>query len=68
MPSTMPRRSTRIALEALPASFREDVERHLAWAACRDPFAIDARSRPVAKRSIDLRRGQILTAEHQAEL
>jgi integrase len=51
-----------VPLEALPASFREDLEAHLAWAACQDPFAPEARSRPLAPNSIRLRREQVRTA------
>jgi integrase len=52
----------RLSWNDLPKSFRSDAERHLAWAAGSDPFAADARPKPLAARSVRLRREQILTA------
>ena len=46
----------------LPESFRDDVEAYLAWCACTDPFATDARARPLAPMTLTLRRTQIHTA------
>jgi integrase len=46
----------RVPWSALPQSFRSDVDAHLAWAAGTDPFDPDARPRPLAPRSIVLRR------------
>jgi integrase len=62
MPPSHRRPPTRIQLAAMPASFRDDLDRHLAWAACQDPFAPDARSRPLSPRSVCLRREHVLTA------
>jgi len=61
LPPSHRRPPTRIQLAAMPASFRDDLETHLAWAACQDPFAPDARSRPLSPRSICLRREHVLT-------
>lgn len=55
-------RPTRIAWNSLPSSFRADVESHLAWAAGADMFAADARPRPLAPRSVVLRRNFIHSA------
>ena len=52
----------RVSLEDMPASFRADVEQHLAWAACTDVFAFEARNRHLAPSTIKLRRDQMLTA------
>jgi hypothetical protein len=38
----------RVDWALLTESFRQDVEDCLAWSACTDPFAADARSRPLA--------------------
>jgi integrase len=46
----------------LPASFRSDVDDHLAWAAGEDPFAPDPRSRPLSAGSVRLRRQYIQSA------
>jgi integrase len=52
----------RIEWSLLPESFRKDLEECLAWCADTDPFAADARSRPLAPGSINLRRIQIHAA------
>jgi hypothetical protein len=46
----------------LTSSFQEDVEGHLAWCGGTDVFAADARSRPLAPRTLKLRRNQIHAA------
>jgi integrase len=52
----------RIDWTRLPRAFRQDVEDHLSWCAVCDPFAADARVRPLAPRSVRLRRDQIHAA------
>ena len=52
----------RIAWALLPESFRDDAEAHLAWCTCTDPFAVDARDRPLATSSVTLRRAEIHAA------
>lgn len=52
----------RVPLQNLPESFRADVESHLAWAAGEDPFVRDPRPRPLAPRSVRLRRQFIQSA------
>lgn len=52
----------RIAWELLPGSFRTDVDSYLAWCGVTDPFAPDARSRPLAPRTLRLLRNQIHAA------
>jgi integrase len=52
----------RIDWQMLSDQFREEVERHLAWCRVSDPFASDARSRPLAARTLRLRRDQIHAA------
>jgi integrase len=52
----------RLPWSTLPESFRSDVDAHLAWAAGTDPFDPDARPRPLAPRSITLRRTYIHAA------
>jgi integrase len=52
----------RVDWSVLPESFREDVEKCLAWCASTDPFAADARSRPLAPASVNLRRLHIHAA------
>jgi integrase len=63
-PVTVPsyRSPKRIDLTRLPQAFRQEVEIHLSWCAVRDPFAADARPRPLAPRSLRLRRDQIHAA------
>jgi len=52
----------RVDWALVPESFRDDVEAYLAWCACTDPFAVDARARPLAPASLRLRRAQIHAA------
>jgi integrase len=46
----------------LPPSFREDTDKYLDWCGGSDPFAADARSRPLATTTLRLTRQQIHTA------
>jgi integrase len=52
----------RIAWELLSATFRKDVEDYLSWCSNADPFAADARIRPLAPGTLRLRRDQIRAA------
>lgn len=52
----------RIDLALLPKSFRDDVEAYCAWCACTDPFAVEARPRPLAPGTLRLRRAEIHAA------
>jgi integrase len=52
----------RIDWVLLPECFRKDMEDCLAWCANTDPFAVDARSRPLAPATIKLRRDQLHAA------
>jgi len=52
----------RIDWSLLPDSFTQGLEDYLAWCANTDPFAADARSRPLAPATVRLRRDQIHTA------
>jgi integrase len=52
----------RIDWALLPAAFSQDVDAHLSWCAICDPFVADARVRPLAPRSVRLRRDQIHAA------
>jgi integrase len=52
----------RIDWTRFPKSFRQDVDAHLSWCGVCDPFAADARPRPLAPRSLRLRRDQIHAA------
>jgi integrase len=52
----------RIAWDSLSASFRKDVDSYLGWCAVSDPFAPDARMRPLAPRTLRLVRDQIHAA------
>jgi integrase len=54
--------SRRVDWELLPGRFRHSVDEHLAWCSGSDVFAADARSRPLAVRTLKLRRGQIHAA------
>jgi hypothetical protein len=49
----------RVDLSLLPASFIEDRDSYLSWCAATDPFAVDARPRPLAARTLKLSRDQI---------
>jgi integrase len=63
-PVTVPayRLPKRIDWRLLSDAFRQDVDRHLTWCSACDPFAADARPRPLAPRSVRLRRDQIHAA------
>jgi integrase len=52
----------RVAWDVLTEAFRSDVELYLSWCAVSDPFAVDARPRPLAPRTLRLRRDQIHAA------
>jgi len=52
----------RIKESLLPASFIEDGNNYLVWCAVSDPFAADARNRPLAPRTLKLTKNQILAA------
>jgi integrase len=52
----------RVDWELLPGRFRRSVDEHLAWCSGSDVFAADARPRPLAARTLKLRRGQIHAA------
>lgn len=52
----------RIAWALLSDDFRRDVEAHMSWCTVSDPFAADARPRPLAPRSLQLRRDHIHAA------
>jgi integrase len=52
----------RVELSLLPHSFMEDRDRYLTWCAVTDPFAADARARPLAARTLKLSRDQIHAA------
>jgi integrase len=53
---------TRFDWQQLLASFRDDVERHLAWTAVPDPLDDKARRRPLAPKTRRLRREHIHSA------
>ena len=52
----------RVDWALLPAAFRQDVDNYLSWGSGSDPFAADARSRPLARETLRLRRDQIHAA------
>jgi integrase len=52
----------RIDLSLLCNGFKNDMEAYLVWCASTDPFAADARPRPLASATIRLRRDQIHAA------
>jgi integrase len=52
----------RIEWARLPESFRKDVDAFLSWAGKSDPFAPDSRPRPLAPRTLKLRRNQLHAA------
>ena len=52
----------RLPWERLPASFRADVERYLAWCAVPDPLDEHARAKALAPRTRHLRRNHIQSA------
>jgi integrase len=49
----------RVDLSLLPRSFVADRDSYLSWCAVTDPFAVDARPRPLAARTLKLSRDQI---------
>ena len=53
---------TRVPWEWLPASFRKEVDRHLAWCAMPDPLDEQARARALAPQTRRLRRDHIHSA------
>lgn len=55
-------RPERIKWALLPDKFKQDVSGYLGWCGTADPFAPDARQRPLAPRTLELRRDQIYTA------
>jgi integrase len=57
---------TRISWDQLSASFREDVERMLAWASCPDPLGEGARAKPLAPQTLRLRQQHIHSAASAA--
>jgi hypothetical protein len=52
----------RVDLSLLPSSFVADRDSYLSWCAVTDPFAIKARPRPLAARTLKLSRDQIHAA------
>jgi hypothetical protein len=52
----------RVDLSLLPNAFVADRDNYLSWCAVTDPFAVDARSRPLAARTLKLSRDQIHAA------
>ena len=52
----------RVDWDLLPAAFRQDVDNYLSWGSGSDPFAADARPRPLARETLRLRRDQIHAA------
>ena len=52
----------RINESLLPRSFIEDRDNYLAWCAVSDPFAADARDKPLAPRTLKLAKNQIHAA------
>jgi integrase len=52
----------RLDWDVLSSQFRRSVDDHLAWCSGSDAFAVDARARPLAARTLNLRRGQIHAA------
>src|SRR5262249_39187118 len=59
---SFPRSPERVAWSHFPAAFKQDVEIYLSWGSGSDPFALDARRRPLARETLRLRRDQIQTA------
>jgi len=60
--SSVSRRVAHLPLSALPATFQQDVEAYLSWAAGSDPFAVDAPTRPLRPTTLHLRREQLRIA------
>jgi integrase len=63
-PVTVPsyRPLKRIDWTSLSDAFRQDVDNYLSWCGVSDPFAVDARQRALAPRTVRLRRDQIHAA------
>lgn len=61
-PRQIGRVAKRRSLAELPASFGDDLEKHLAWAAVTDPFDPDARRRKLKPRTIALRHDHVRSA------
>jgi integrase len=64
-PVTLPgsgRKLIRIPWQQLPASFRDDVEQYITWASVPDPLDEGARVKPLALRTLALRRDHIHSA------
>jgi integrase len=60
VPSFRPAR--RIDSSVLPDSFRDELDRYLEWCSCKNPFAANARSRPLAPQTVNLQRNHIRAA------
>jgi integrase len=56
----------RVPWENLPESFREEVDKHLLWAAVPDPLDEDARPTPLAAKTLHLRRDHLHSAASAA--
>ncbi|HEY1601805.1 MAG TPA: hypothetical protein VGG64_19545, partial [Pirellulales bacterium] len=56
------RTAKRIKESLLPRSFIQDRDDYLAWCSVGDPFAVDARNKPLAPRTLKLARDQIRAA------
>lgn len=56
------RHPSRIEWSRLPKAFRRDADSFLKWCAGSDAFAANARPRPLARQTLDLRRNQIHAA------
>ena len=54
--------SRRVDLSRLPDSFRQDMEDYFDWCASTDPFAAEARPRPLASATVRLHRDQVHAA------
>ena len=52
----------RVDWSHFPAAFKQDVDNYLSWGSGCDPFAPDARPRPLARETLRLRRDQIQAA------
>jgi integrase len=52
----------RIDWNVVPKAFRRDLDNYLSWCAVSDPFALDARRRALAQRTLQLRRDEIHAA------
>jgi hypothetical protein len=52
----------RIDWNVLPKAFRRDLDNYLSWCAVSDPFALNARRRALAQRTLQLRRDEIHAA------